>query len=361
MNSGKTTLMKRLENNSNRSVESILEINKPSEELSEFIKENYNIIVKPRTIRKWRNDLGALKKTVPTSLKRKASIEQRETYNTLVDIINEISSVNEDYKPKKKIEGDKESIILCISDSHVGKKTEEYNTNVAKNMIESLSSKTLKILDKYLYTDLEDFDSFNIFFLGDIIDGELIYDSQIHHIESSALDQVRVALKSYKKLINALKERFEEVNIHCVRGNHGRGEKGRHEESNWDLVFYYMLRESVRGVNFNISKKRYGKAEINGQKILFRHGDDVRDQVKTSAGRKLVADWEDIHDYDCFLMGHYHFTALHEYNSRPIFRNGSFVLGDNFAEQLARKTDPYQWLFGVSENRVPTFQFMVDF
>ncbi len=331
-------------------------------EIQDQIKKKTDQEPSLATIHHWRKDLEKPQKATTRSLKQRATKENREQYNKIIEIIKEIEATDPETQ-NKEISKEKEDLCLCLGDIHFGRETESYNLEIAEERTETLTQKIKLLIEDYISHNVHGFENLNILLLGDLIDGELVYEQQLHDIECGVLDQIKKAEKAIAKLLKWGSQRFSNVYVHTVWGNHGTNEKRTAEETNWDNIFYYILKKSLNQINnlfFDISKRRYNNLEIRGHRVHIRHGKDARDQSQTSAGQKTMANWQDLHNYDLMCLGHYHFLGVDNYNSKLILRNGALVTDDKLSERMGKKNRPRQWLFGVSDKRVPSFMYPVD-
>jgi len=130
-------------------------------------------------------------------------------------------------EPQIKIVSSGTSIILLLSDWHVGKivKDEDgnvmYNTSVFKKRVNVLIKQILKLLDRHLKSHLS-IEEFVIFAVGDFANGEGIYPTQAYEQEEAPPKQVMIAVEAFIKIIRCVLGRGLPVTFYGVYGNHGR-------------------------------------------------------------------------------------------------------------------------------------------
>jgi hypothetical protein len=78
--------------------------------------------------------------------------------------------------------------LIALSDTHIGKWTNYFNKKV---FLERIASITDKILEEI--TLPEDLTEIVVALVGDMLEGENIYETQAHHIEMPVIDQVKIA------------------------------------------------------------------------------------------------------------------------------------------------------------------------
>lgn len=272
---------------------------------------------------------------------------------------------------ESQVISDKESIVLMLSDLHIGKEVKDhlgnirYNTEIALERLENLTKQILDVTGHAKRST--SIDEFVILLIGDIVDNESVYDTQAHHIDSFVAEQVKNATQSLWQLITEVSriKGIKKVRVACVRGNHGRTVIG-HEDSNWDNVVYdnleyicHISKKEVKNVSIHTQYAEYNIIEVKGRKILLRHNSPPH--ADTAGAKAKVAGWIDQHAVDAICSGHFHHWGVNTYNDRPLFRNGSLPGSDDLAERMAVKNKPAQMLFGVSKKRLPTFMYAINF
>lgn len=213
---------------------------------------------------------------------------------------------------------------------------------------------------------------FNMAFLGDIIDGSTIFESQIRQVErGGAAKQVIWAVEHWARALNELSAYVDQINCYGVVGNHGRmGKKGVNDiMDNLELVIYRWLAErlgSNKKIRWEIPEDSYWMVvERMGRRHLLIHGDrGVRGWggipfygVKRykAAMHELLRNAFDIEaPFDYVHLGH--FSQLAHFDDT--FMNGSWDAGTELS--VAEMTSgglAYQWLlalhpvYGVSSMR----------
>jgi len=270
-----------------------------------------------------------------------------------------------------------ESFVLALGDLHFGDLVEDeygnilYNTNIAKESVETFAEKALKI--KHLEGSYTSFSDAHLFLLGDIATGEGIYEGQVHDIEAHLADQVTESTQALFTLIQTLAEAFETVNVYGVMGNHGEVRaSGVSSQANTDLITYRWLDDAIRrsdvdNVGVTIAESTHHlNTEVRGWNVHVRHGQDGLKHVdKTARSESDWRGWRDKHQYDVALRGHYHNPSLdYVLNRYPVLTTPSPKPGSSFIERLGSpdvsETRKLGWIFGMGEDRTITFQRLID-
>jgi hypothetical protein len=290
----------------------------------------------------------------------------------LETIKNGIQNFYEPIKQITKINKSKKTQTLCVvlSDLHIGKKTrfdgkDVYNLQIAKERFKALTDNFMDIYEGYVKKDAV-IDEIVIALAGDIVDGELIYETQHAHIDTNVVKQMLKATRDLFTFIQKLATMDEKVLIRvvCCRGNHGRTSNVVSEESNWDLALYYQLRfafsevKQSKNVVFEISDGDYILFDIKGHKIMMRHM--MPKDTSSPSARSKFGGWYSQHLWDVAIGGHWHTCKTDEWNDRTVFYNGCMSGTDDLAEKMSLNSTPKQWVFGISHKRVPTFVYKLD-
>lgn len=283
--------------------------------------------------------------------------------NTKVNLSDFVEKVLEQLpttiKPLKPIkqyklkigEGDEEQVVQILSDWQLGHKTATFNSRVARERVQKMLKATVKIVN--LHRNAYPIKTINLFLLGDFIQSERVgYLVDLSELEGTLMEQVYgQAVPLLTSYIAEISKHFEKVNIYCVRGNHGKGERGSSDKTNWDDVIYYTLaiefRENER-VKIKIAKEFYQFVKISNTKFLLAHGDQVRGgsyAIPLYALLQRMLRWATAMpgEWDVLCVGHWHNFAFLEQNNQFLIVNGTLVSDDEYV----RKT--YGWNSSTSQ------------
>ena len=266
------------------------------------------------------------------------------------------------------ITSDGESLVVVLSDLHVGKIVENcdgvevFNTAIAIDRIQQMGRSIQRVIVHAKRST--NIDEIVVAMIGDILDGENIYKSHAFHTDSHIAIQLRNATRALWELILELAaiESIKKVRVATIRGNHGRAGEFGHEDSNLDNVLYDNLEFAsiLHGdpkITVTTKYSAHHTVEVRGHRLLLRHEAPLT--CDTSAARAKLAGWIDMHNADCIISGHYHHVQISTYADRYIIRNGSLVGPDSLSERMAVTSKPEQIVFGISERRLPTFIYPV--
>jgi len=257
-----------------------------------------------------------------------------------------------------------EEMALMFSDSQIGQLVDQqesgglgaYSIDIFLERLEFLKVSLKKIFEIHL--DNTPYPVFNIFFLGDIVEGSTIFPGQERQTDMHVVEQVMFAVDKIAEFVAWVAALFPwKVECFCVVGNHGRvGKKGEQSPlNNFDLLTYAFMKERLQkfsNVEVHISKSWWMLVERMKHSFLLVHGDDIRawmgipyygiERSESRYQKMLGRTGEGFHYFCC---GHHHQEAA--IKSR-IFANGSWVGGSEFSiKTLQAASAPTQLLFSV--------------
>lgn len=264
-----------------------------------------------------------------------------------------------------------EECVLLISDVHVGRVTQTYNASVFKQRLRTLKGNLLAV--KRIINKSYSLPVLNVFFLGDIIDGENLYPSQPYKQDLDADDAMDLAVDEFSRFIRDLfgekRSRFKQIRIWTTEGNHGRVGKRNSEKTNYDRIFYKRLADRFEfdsRVEINLSSNWYNYANILGHGYLLFHGDNIYCYMNIPfygiiqrAMRLRVGGLQE--DFEVVCLGHFHTVGSIYWNDLRILMNGTFLSDDDFSQKrLGLRPATKFWFFGVSEERPITWSYLID-
>ena len=296
-----------------------------------------------------------------------------DTEHISKQVISALKGLLDDLPPYKIIRKKKkqgyDSLVIQITDWHAGKIVKDQNGDlifdekIFKQRIDKLFAQTLKLLDNNISKGVPIRDVV-ILLTGDLANGEGIYATQAYEQEIAPPAQVMLVIDILTKLITSLLDRNLSVKVFGVRGNHGRTGKDTDIASNWDLMIYEILDFWSRLVLKNPRLQiKYAETEhlifdIRGHKFMIRH--IAPEQADSPAGRVKFNQWARQYNVEGIVYGHYHHAGIFDCDTVRIIRGGSTVGGDSLSDKMAKHSEPIQIVFGVNEQRVTTFMYLVD-
>jgi hypothetical protein len=270
--------------------------------------------------------------------------------------------------PGRSRKKNREEALLHLTDTQVGKLTEDYSAAVAEERIIKAVRKTVKITD--MRRSEASIDRCVLFLGGDMVEGENIFPGQAHHLDSGVFEQaVKHTPAMIARAILLLLESFPEVVVKGVCGNHGRAASrsvGSHPKTNWDRVCYEVAKLMLLGnevcprkelagrLRFDIPDAFYAHEFMFDWGVLAVHGDQIRGGFAGfpwyGVGRKSYGWIDSIPEpWDVLLIGHFHQIAGAIINSREWLCGGTTESGNEYARnELASVGHPTQRLYFLS-------------
>jgi hypothetical protein len=325
-------------------------------------------------------------------------------YEKIIGSISQIKPITpkEIIIPKPKFNTSPQESVLLVSDVHVGLAVlpEEvggmgsYSVEIFRKRLRNLIQTVCHITD--LHRQNHKLETINVCLLGDIVHGGNDAGQWgFLHSEQNIMDQIFEAMREFQIALITLRQKYSNVNVYCVYGNHGRVAKRNVEKKfvNWDYLIYKWLEASLahqQGIKFSIPRANFNIAEIMNKKILLVHGDQARSwcgipwyglsrleskyRSIIDRSKNLNKMWDDIYknnidtsnveqvskfifnyvrSFDYMALGHFHSAGEVETTSGGrIILNSSFIGGDDYSiSDLVSASEPMQKFFGINDER----------
>ncbi len=263
-----------------------------------------------------------------------------------------------------------ETAILTITDAHFGKLTRSYNPTVFVERLQALSKKVERIHE--LLSDYA-FDRLVIVMAGDLVDGTMIYPTQVYHQKITNINQqIMLMAEHLADFVIQQRNVWGRVDVECVPGNHGRVSKFAHESSNYDIMLYDTLKillKRERGITVNKNGDHEDPflriIEVRGHRYLLYHGMEIRmfQQIPWYGIVMRVLRWLSTKSlkFDVAIMGHFHSCGMWDINQVQLILSGTMASDDDWALRiLGYESASSWWLFGASNTRPITWRFKLD-
>ncbi len=273
----------------------------------------------------------------------------------------------------------KEDAVLLLSDIHVGKVNEYWDSDLRKNVTTYNTEICKKECGRLIYSVNEisnllsqtyDINKLWIVVVGDICENQFIYPGQQMFIDSDVGTQVLTTAQIFKDIITELLKIFKEIEVVTVPGNHGRI-TARPEANPASATFDFICLKIVeimfsnnKNVKFQIVENYYNTLKIMNWKYYMHHGNGIYSAlslpyygiVRQSKSRRIEI------DYDVELIGHFHQRLEIPVGSRSYtLVNASWIKYDCLGwSKYGNLSKPEQYFFGVGPKRPRTWSFNLD-
>lgn len=289
----------------------------------------------PGTLYRWAHELGVKRPARAERGAKKYPLEALKKY--CESIARDQSPALLALKSREVQAGAPLEAIVMLSDLHAGRKTKSFNSEVLHARLRKYTESIITTLDIYRSAGYA-VNKIHLFVLGDFVSGEKL-GKNIHfeELEEGVLQQVfYVLLPALTSFGIRLKQEAPELDIHCVKGNHGMSDKwGPTKTANWDTVAYYGWEAKIghlEGINFTIEIEDWCLyATVANMTWLLMHGEDVAGGSGSASRMEAkVSDWESSLDpFDEVACGHFHIQRRY----RKIFVNGTLITDDEWVRK----------------------------
>ena len=260
-------------------------------------------------------------------------------------------------KDRRKPRG--ETALLHLTDTHVGAKTESYNTEVAYRRIRETIAKAIRL------TEIQRADhpvrDLVLLLGGDLIEQTGQFPNQAWAVTGSTFQQIFDAATVLQEAILTLLEHFDTVTVYEVPGNHGRVGRGKGRQSldyetdtNWDRIIGRVIRDQLAGqerVIWHDADTWYHVIRIGEYRALVHHGDTIRGfggNIPAYGILRKHMSWQAgvMPEFTDAYLGHFHIPmALPLPGGGRVFVTPSLVSDSSFAKEwMAATSVPSQRL-----------------
>ena len=223
-------------------------------------------------------------------------------------------------------------LFICLSDFHLGMSSDncfgKYDSNVASDRLNKYLENIIEI------KKLHNSENAYVGFLGDLINGEIHYTTQLENREHLT-EQVQKCAELLSAFVYELSKNFKNVFVNGVAGNHSRTSfkdqvlRGNRLDN---LIPWYMKAslqhiENIKCIDKDNLDDTIGKVTIRNNEYLLVHGD--WDSFNQSGVSKLVM----MIGYKptAIFYGHLHKCSYDDIYGVKIIRSGSFSgTGDDY-------------------------------
>lgn len=292
--------------------------------------------------------------------------KHRELNSLISELSKKRPAIPEWMKPSRSDTQDRAIITAILSDTHFDEivhpeqinYVNAYNRAIAQARLKRFFENTLLLSTEYI--NGIKIDGLVLPLLGDILSGN-IHEELRRTNEATVLEGVLFWSTEISAGIKLLLERFPQIFIPCVVGNHGRLDqkpvaKFRAQE-NFDWLLSHLIArnfEGVKEVQFCVSESSDTRWEVYGTRYQATHGDQFRggsgiagmlSPLMIGDHRKRKREMATNTPYDYLVMGHWHQLA----HFKNIIVNGSLKGYDEWASQMNFDFEPPQQAFWLTD------------
>jgi len=280
-------------------------------------------------------------------------------------------------KIRKSSSRREEVSILDISDIHVGMINKTYDNELGKEVItynHDIFLREMGTLQKSIF-EIHDIlsnsyklDKIVVNLLGDIITNDRIFPEQVFEIEQCVGAQIWEAVPAFSNFFNNLLKIYNEVEVVCVVGNHGRSNPNHYNEpveNNFEYFFYKILEKQFaenKRINIIVPNTRRYIHKIGKWRHLVEHGDQLRGYTDNSIEKQLKELYVNVGGFDVMHFGHLHKLKEREISDKVLVKqNGCWIHKDDYAwKKFKTYSVPKQHFFGCNSKRPETWGYKID-
>jgi predicted phosphodiesterase len=240
------------------------------------------------------------------------------------------------------------ALVIHLTDAHVGKLTDDYNLEIARQRIESIPERAV---------EGKSYDRVLLLLGGDNVDGSEIYPHHAAVSQHSTVKQIAVAGEAiFQAAVRLNKLTGASVEIIGVTGNHGRVGRGADPASNFDahLIQELALRALHSKLDWLIVRTNcphHQLIRVGGTKGLLthrmvKHTGTPAMQVKILAAvLKFDVDW--------IAAGHFHVPGHTAVEGKHYFAGGTLAGPDSLSALMWRFEPAALTFWQITEGRGP--------
>lgn len=293
-------------------------------------------------------------------------------------LVKNMSRVKLEEPKVKKCKGKREEIsILDISDVHMGMRNSIYDEDSGKRVVTYDNAIFRRELENLQYSifqihSLQENEyklrKLVIFVLGDIITNDRIFPEQTFEIEECVGLQIWDAIPTWIHFFNNLLKIYEELEIVCVVGNHGRSNPTHYNEPVENNFEYHIYRSWQK--HFEDSKRVKVIVPDTGRYIhqvgrwrhLVEHGHELRGYTENAIQKQTKELYLNVGGFDVMHFGHIHQLAEKRLADKVLVKqNGCWIYKDEYAfKKFKTYSIPEQHFFGCDDKRKETWKYALD-
>ncbi len=180
-------------------------------------------------------------------------------------------------------------------------------------------------------------------FLGDLVEGEKIFQGQSYKIDESLFRQI---FRVSEMMINGIRQLLAATTFvlgEGVAGNHGDNGKDSHPETNFDNIAMEVARRMLRDENRLTfpepitpdERHWWFNHDVRGLNWFGMHGNQIRSQPNTKATRdKLQGYFNTMGPFDYVATAHYHQALQQDIGKFTHWAAGSTEDGNTYAQEF---------------------------
>lgn len=286
------------------------------------------------------------------SKENRTILDALNNQDELLEQIEELVAQVKPYKTRpatKPVKG-RTSMTMeaLISDLHIGKLTNDFNLEVARQRLR-------KFVDVFYaeykrYGQLYNIDRVVLAIIGDLFENSVMHGAEsLAGCEFQNPEQIRWCIQLlFEEVIQPIAALGVRIDVVGVAGNHGRQEKAKtyqlptKNSLEWVILKTLQLLCEKTGqinVKWTITEGGYVVMDIYGNKILYEHGDLIKGYSRDACLKHLANRSSQVG----YLLAGMRFGHIHtfmSYEDGRIISNASLCGADSYSEALGYTSQP---------------------
>lgn len=267
--------------------------------------------------------------------------------------------------PKDHRKGTSEVAICLLADWQSGKRTPEYNSDIAAQRVSRYAEKVVRLIE----LQPKPISEARIYLLGDLLEGEEIFPGQAHKIDASLYAQLFGTANVLAQAVRRIAAAVPKVRVVGAIGNHGALggpiRRSYHPETNADAMLYNIARMLVSDPRIEwpetfVAGERawYATDDVLGKRWFLFHGDQVKSAsfgIPWYGFNKRLLGWAtSVTPFDYSASGHWHVPVKMHVNAITHWGAGSTESANTFAQEFLASGGqrPSQWLLFQADRGV---------
>lgn len=289
-----------------------------------------------REIQNSKRELGKLQRNL---------LDEYLYHTQLVDAIPSHLNVGR-LKPLKNSKG-KDTLLVFLSDLHVGLKTDDFDVSVLKNRLKAYLG---EIKDQVDYKEPKDIMIINI---GDNIENVYMHPNQMYNTELDLSEQVAKSIELVLTFIKEVRNLGYKTSYTGIAGNHDRLNGNKKQAIVGDSVSR-ILNEIIKNfadtldITFVEPKEQIRTLiSVNGLNIAITHGD-----YDKLANKDIISKLSEYFNekVDLVIGGHLHNLNIKTLGKKQyVIQSGAMFTGNSYSNSLGVVSDASQVMLRVDK------------
>lgn len=313
----------------------------------------------------------------------KTATLKRGLYQAVVEELQSLVSPVDplpDARKSTKVKKVEEHLVMHLSDEHADEVVEpsevggieHYDFPIALCRAETYVDTVIKFTQECLnnYT----FPTLHIFSYGDHTSGQIHGNEERSYYRNLMKSSLAIG-QMQALMIRDLAPYFQQVNVVCVPGNHGRRTvKKNYSENgpfdNWDYLISKIAElhcKQIKNVKFLIPPSFSVNYKIGEHTFCIFHGDEILSWnsipfygIERKTRRLVALHHSTSEKVNYFVMGHFHSCSSMSDLKGETFINGAWIGTDSYSyNRFSGYREPMQLIHGVNDKHGVTWRLPV--